>query len=301
MRAPWRLLFFAVAALVALVGVQSVLYPLLAAIVAAAGVRLGAYHLVLVAALLLAHWATLRQVDHRGWSEVGLGRAAARPAPVLLGAAAGALAIGGPSLVLLGAGWLRAEPAPAGSSLAAAASLGFSLAPPALWEELLFRGYPLRVLAGWMGAWPAVCATSLAFGLVHLTNAWSSAQSTALVTLAGFFLGAVLLRTGSLYAAWAAHWAWNWTMAALFHVPVSGIGFTTPDYRVVDAGPDWATGGVWGPEGGAAAALGLVAAMYLLIGRRRPPGAAADLAGDEDRPGTSGAGAAHGAAGRGGH
>jgi hypothetical protein len=54
------------------------------------------------------------------------------------------------------------------------------------------------------------------------------------------------------------------------HSDVSGIPFATPDYRVVDAGPDWATGGAWGPEGGVPAALGLVSAtIYLYLRRRR--------------------------------
>jgi len=80
----------------------------------------------------------------------------------------------------------------------------------------------------------------------------------------------VLLATRSLYAAFAAHLAWNWTLVGLMHASVSGIPFTTPDYRVVDAGPDWATGGVWGPEGGVPAALGLVAAtIYLYLRRER--------------------------------
>ena len=143
------------------------------------------------------------------------------------------------------------------------------LLPAALWEELLFRGYLWRAVADGAGEWAAVAGTSVLFGLVHLSNAGATARSTALVTLAGLFLGAVLLRTASLYAAWAAHWAWNWTMAALLHVPVSGIGFPAPDYRVVDAGPDWATGGAWGPEGGAAAAAAMVGGMFLLLGARR--------------------------------
>jgi len=76
--------------------------------------------------------------------------------------------------------------------------------------------------------------------------------------------------TGSLYAATAAHLAWNWIMAAVLHVPVSGLAFETPDYRLVDAGPDWVTGGSWGPEAGAGAMLGLSAALaYLYLYVRR--------------------------------
>ena len=87
--------------------------------------------------------------------------------------------------------------------------------------------------------------------------------------LAGFFLAAVLYVTSSLYAAWIAHFAWNWTMAAVFHVAVSGYPLEAPKYRYVDAGPDWATGGEWGPEGGAPAALGMLAGTAFLFARRR--------------------------------
>ena len=70
-----------------------------------------------------------------------------------------------------------------------------------------------------------------------------------------------LYATKSLYAAWMAHFAWNWTMAVVFHTAVSGYPMEAPGYRYVDAGPDWATGGDWGPEGGIPAALGMGAMM----------------------------------------
>lgn len=265
------MLFFLAAAAAALLVVQAMLYPLLATLLQLVGLRFATYHLMLAAALLLAHWAALHWVDGRGWDAVALGCAAMRPRALIMGLVAGVLAIALPSLLLLGAGWLRVEPTADGSWWGAALSLAAFLLPAALWEELLFRGYAMRAIADGAGEWAALVVTSVLFGLVHLGNAGATAQSTALVTLAGFFLGAVLLRTRSLYAAWAAHWAWNWTMAALFHVAVSGSGFATPDYRVVDAGPDWVTGGVWGPEGGAAAAVGMLGGMFLLLGRRRGP------------------------------
>ena len=54
-------------------------------------------------------------------------------------------------------------------------------------------------------------------------------------------LAVVLIVTKSLYAAWIAHFAWNWVMAVPLHVNVSGLSLGNPDYQVVDAGPDWAT------------------------------------------------------------
>jgi hypothetical protein len=63
--------------------------------------------------------------------------------------------------------------------------------------------------------------------------------------------------------------AWNLNMAVLFHVAVSGYPMEAPGYRYVDAGPDWATGGAWGPEGGVPAALGMLAGVVVLFSYRR--------------------------------
>ena len=69
----------------------------------------------------------------------------------------------------------------------------------------------------------AIVATSVGFGLLHLQNAGANVQSVSLVMLAGVFLATVLYATKSLYAAWMAHFAWNWTMAVVFHTAVSGL------------------------------------------------------------------------------
>jgi hypothetical protein len=84
-------------------------------------------------------------------------------------------------------------------------------------------------------------------------------------------LGSIVVATNSLYAATAAHLAWNWVMAGVLHAPVSGFGVATPDYRLVDAGPDWVTGGSWGPEAGIGAALGMGGVLVYLYARRARP------------------------------
>jgi hypothetical protein len=198
-----------------------------------------------------------------------MGARAWRPRALLEGTMTGVLGVGIPVLLLVGLGWLALASAPDGSSLALAARMAIFLAPAALWEELAFRGYPLTVLADTWGPRVAVLATSVVFGAIHLSNPGADWRSTLMVTLAGVWLGVVRLATGSLWAAWLAHLAWNWTMAGLWHAPVSGIGFEMVDWRLVDAGPDWATGGAWGPEGGAPAAVGMLAATLWFRTRRR--------------------------------
>jgi membrane protease YdiL (CAAX protease family) len=180
----------------------------------------------------------------------------------------GALAIGVPIVLLIAAHWLREIPGGTGSWLGAAFRVSIVLAPAALLEELMTRGYVLSVLREWLGWKWAVITTSVGFGLLHLANNGVTVGSVILVMIAGFFLAGVLYATRSLYAAWLAHFAWNWTMAVVFHTAVSGYPFESPRYRYVDAGPDWATGGEWGPEGGIPAGAGMGVGLVYLFARR---------------------------------
>jgi membrane protease YdiL (CAAX protease family) len=87
----------------------------------------------------------------------------------------------------------------------------------------MVRGYRFataRETIGWRGA---LLLTSGIFGALHWWNPGADLRTTALVTLAGIFLGGILLLTDSLYAAWMAHFAWNWSMAAVLHTAVSGL------------------------------------------------------------------------------
>jgi membrane protease YdiL (CAAX protease family) len=271
LRGVWRLLAFAAAVFVCAQLAQAFLYPLFAAASGVAGRPVRAFPWLDCLAVLAATHIVLRVCERRGWSFVAMGRRAASPRRLAAGLAVGALAIGLPCAVLVALGWLRLTPAPDGSWWGAAGSLAVFLAPAALFEELLMRGYAFAVLRESAGTAWAVGLTSVLFALPHARNPGADAQSMLVVTLAGVFLAAVVVALQSLYAAWAAHFAWNWTMAALFHAKVSGLAFAMPDYRVIDAGPDWLTGGAWGPEGGLAAAAGLAAALTYLVARGRRP------------------------------
>lgn len=220
-----------------------------------------------LASVALATWVMLRRVDRLPWREAGLDRPAASAPVVIRGAALGGLTIGAASLLLLSTHMLRIDPSPAGSWWGEAGRSTVLLLPAAFFEELFVRGYVFAVLrraAGWK---MALIITSIVFGLLHLANPGADSESILAVIVAGFFLGAILLATRSLYAAGAAHFAWNWVMSGALHIAVSGVASRDPDYRVVDSGPDWLTGGPWGPEGGVAAVAAMFVVLFYLYGR----------------------------------
>ena len=228
-------------------------------------------YIVILIGLWLAHYIMLRWVDQATWSYVGLGRGNLTPRVLVIGFALGALCILVPSGTLLVARDLTITTGLRGShswlGLAVAGAVFFL--PQSLGEEMLTRGYlfsALRDSFGWVGA---LAATSLGFGLLHYANPGANVQSVSVVVFAGVFLGAILLATESLYAAWMAHFAWNWSMAELLHAAVSGAHFPYSSYRMDDVGPAWLTGGSWGPEGGAAAVAGMLAGIAVLIAWRR--------------------------------
>jgi hypothetical protein len=276
LRAPWRLLAFGLVAVV----LAAVAFGLVGLLIPSSeraevlspsdvvGLDVILTYWGMVVALLGAHAFVLRFIEHRGWDFVWLDRRAARPRLLAAGFAIGALAIGVPSAILMGLGWLDVADVP-GPWHTGALATTMMLLPAALTEELMIRGYPLAVLRETLGWKGAIVVTSVVFGLLHAFNPNAAISAIVLVTIAGIFLGAVVYQIRSLWAATAAHFAWNLTLAVFLHAALSGQEMPVGDYRVVDGGPDWATGGAWGPEGGAGAIAGMLVAAVLLLRRRR--------------------------------
>lgn len=211
--------------------------------------------LVVTASSLAAGWIVLTHLDGR--SPGALGFTADRAAladtgrglllgGVLLGGAAALLALTGTAVFVRDAG-----NAPQYVLHLLVVLTFFFLAAAA--EELLFRGYAFQALTEWVGVWPAVIVSSAIFSWMHGGNPSIDAIAFANIFLAGVMLALAYLRTRSLWFATAVHAGWNWTMAALLDFPVSGLtAFDTPLYDAVETGPDWWTGGAFGPEAGLA-------------------------------------------------
>jgi len=132
---------------------------------------------------------------------------------------------------------------------------------PAAAEEALLRGYFLQALAEIWGAGWALWLTSVAFGALHLPNPGITVLGAVNTGAAGLFLGALYLRTGSLWWAAGAHLGWNWALGFLADLKVSGLDLVNaPLLAGASTGPDWLGGGSFGPEGSVLATIGFLGA-----------------------------------------
>ena len=199
-----------------------------------------------VLAACAATWLLAVGIDRRPLSALGL-----RPGPPGLvelgsGVLAGLAVIGAAILALAAPGWVSwtvsAAPVLEGVNVSAL------LLVAAFTEELLFRGYPFRVLHLRFGPVPAVVATSVAFGLMHGANPGVTPLALVNLTLAGVLLGVAYWRSGSLWFVTGLHFGWNWVMAAS-GLPVSGLDVSISGLEAAVTGPNLWTGGAFGPEG----------------------------------------------------
>lgn len=115
-------------------------------------------------------------------------------------------------------------------------------------EEWIFRGYIYRALRERWSWATAACATAVLFALIHGGNPGVELAGLVNTFLLGIVLGAIVEGTGTLWAAAVAHGVWNYAMSSLLALPVSG-GEVWGLLSIELEGPEWATGGAYGPEG----------------------------------------------------
>jgi len=117
----------------------------------------------------------------------------------------------------------------------------------ALLEEILFRGVLYRVCEEHLGTLVALLVSALVFGGLHIFNDNANLVSVVSASLGGLFIGLFFTLTGRLWLPIFFHAGWNLAQT-LGGIPLSG---TEAFGRWLDsalAGPDWLTGGTFGPE-----------------------------------------------------
>ncbi len=118
-----------------------------------------------------------------------------------------------------------------------------------IFEELIFRGVLFRSTEAMLGSWVGILVSSLAFGLIHLTNPGATIGGAVYICIeAGLLLSAAFLMTRRLWICMGLHMAWNYFQSAVFSGVVSGAVSDPGLLRATIEGPELLTGGSFGME-----------------------------------------------------
>ncbi len=213
-------------------------------------------------ALTLATWLACRWWCGRSLLALGLRWTPRAWRDLLAGVAIAALA---QTLILLGLLALGMARVSFNADLTAANLLPELAAAFLLWsavtwqEELWVRGYWLQNIAEEYGLIWGWLISSLFFAALHLFNPNVSLSAELGLVLAGLFLGYGYVRTGYLWMPLGLHFGWNMFEGTVYGFAVSGVGVPRI-LKTVTSGPDWLTGGTFGPE------AGLIVVPALLLG-----------------------------------
>jgi hypothetical protein len=228
--------------------------------------------LLAVSLVVLDSWVMTRFLNRKPLPAVGLWFHGSTVRELGLGMLLGFVMMSGIVLVELVLGYIHV--AWGGLTLAGAASVVavsaviFLLA--AVFEELLFRGYAFQTLMQMMSFAPAVVVMSVFFGLGHIFNPHATPLGTTNVVLAGVWLSFAYLKTRGLWLPFGLHFAWNFTQTTIYAFPTSGLALEDRKlWTLEQTGPEWITGGAFGPEGGVLATIALLLGIWYILKSRQ--------------------------------
>ena len=227
--------------------------------------------LLAVGLLMLASWVMTRFCNRKPLAAIGLWFHDRTLRELGLGMLLGFVMMSGIVLIELALGYIhvgwRGLTLSEAAGVVAVSALIFSLA--AFVEELLFRGYAFQTLMQMITFAPAVLVMSLFFGLGHVFNPHATLLSTANVVLAGVWLSFAYLKTRGLWLPLGLHFAWNFAQTTIYAFPTSGLTFDDRKlWTLEQTGPDWITGGAFGPEGGVLATVALLLGIWYVLKSR---------------------------------
>lgn len=138
-------------------------------------------------------------------------------------------------------------------------------------EEVLCRGYFMVSLGRRYPVAAAVVINSGIFALLHVLNPGVSVLSILNIFLIGIFFSLYFLRTGNIWGVGALHSVWNFAQGNIFGLEVSGMDISCTLFAS-SAEPSKAliNGGVFGAEGGILTTLAALAAILLVLIRKKP-------------------------------
>ncbi len=139
----------------------------------------------------------------------------------------------------------------------------------AIIEEILVRGIIFRIVEEKLGSYISLTISSVLFGILHLANPHGTLISGICITMAGFMLGAAFIFSRNLWFPIALHFAWNFTQSGIYGAITSGNEKTNSLLEAKIQGPEFITGGEFGPEGSIQAIVFCALGTILLLALSR--------------------------------
>ncbi|MFN0159476.1 MAG: type II CAAX prenyl endopeptidase Rce1 family protein [Bacteroidota bacterium] len=113
---------------------------------------------------------------------------------------------------------------------------------------------------------PAMLLAAALFAFAHGGNPNVSLFGFVNIGLASAWLSFAYLKVRNLWLPFGLHFGWNFSQTSIFGFPTSGISFEERKIMTLtQSGPEWLTGGAFGPEAGALATVALVACTWYIV------------------------------------
>jgi len=264
LRAGWRLLLHAILYLVVLITLSLGALLFYRVELGAIITSISPAIMIELVSILSATYLARRFLDYRSFSSLGFQIDRSIVSDLFIGFLIPGLMMALIFLVEYTAGWIQFQgwswqTVGMGQSvigllggLAAFVMVGIS-------EEIFSRGYHLQNLIEGLNLHWALFLSSSIFALMHFFNPSTSLMSTLGLLAAGYFLAYGWVRTRRLWLPIGLHIGWNFFEGNVFGFQVSGLD----TFRLLlhtPSGPEYITGGTFGPE------AGLIALPAMLLG-----------------------------------
>lgn len=273
LRAGWRILLFFVLLAGISVALQLTTRAMLGSLPAGGTLVFG---LIAVAATVAVYLAR-RFLDRKSFVSLGLGNAAIAWKDLAFGFALSGTMAASIFLLMWVSGLVTGVRLTWGDGGMTAALLLAALVPTIFigyWEELVTRGYLFQNMREGMGPGLAIVVSCLLYGFMHAANPNASVLSTVIIMLFGFLRLYGYLATGLLWLSMGMHIGWNFFQGPVFGYAASGQASAEVLLSHSPAGPEWLSGGAFGPEASVLMIPVVIAALLVMHGWAKRRGGA---------------------------
>ncbi|QMV17474.1 CPBP family intramembrane metalloprotease [Granulicella sp. 5B5] len=128
--------------------------------------------------------------------------------------------------------------------------------------EVAFRGYLYSRLTAAIGTVAATLVVSFIYAITSLLHPNSTGLSMTVAFFTSILLCIAWQRTHGLWIGWGLHFGWAATTAILLGLPTAGDASLPTLLTTSTSGPDWLSGGAYGPD---AAFFTLIVRVFAII------------------------------------